>query len=81
MQTLFSLFKRKSGIFYMKNKLTGQHKTLRTRDRAEAQKLVQAHNDTVNQPHFNLALARIYIAGTDPKFSSRTWQDVMDHMV
>jgi len=55
MHTHFSLFKRKTGIFYMQNKIAGQHKTLRTRDRTEAQKLVQAHNDTANQPIFNLA--------------------------
>lgn len=81
MQTQFALFKRNTGIFYMRNKLTGQQKSLKTRDRAEAQKLVQAHNDTANQPIFNLALARVYMAGTDPKLLTRTWQDVMDHIV
>jgi integrase len=81
MKTQFSLFKRKSGFFYMKIKATGQQKTLATRNRAEAQKLVQAYNDAANQPMFNRCLARVYLAGSDPKILTRTWQDVMDHMV
>jgi integrase len=81
MKTQFTLFKRKSGIFYMKNKLTGQHKSLKTRDRAEAQKLVQAHNDVVNQAYLNLELAKVYLSGSDPQLLQRTWQDVMDQIV
>ena len=54
MKTQFTLFKRKSGIFYVKDKTTGKHKSLRTKNHAEAQKLVQAHNDAVNQAIFNL---------------------------
>lgn len=30
---------------------------------------------------FNLALARVYMAGSDPELLTRTWQDVMDHIV
>ncbi|MGN6555915.1 MAG: hypothetical protein ACTHLW_19580, partial [Verrucomicrobiota bacterium] len=45
------------------------------------QKLTQAHNDAVNQSLFNLALARVYMAGTDPKLHTRTWQDVMENIV
>jgi hypothetical protein len=33
------------------------------------------------QPHFNLALARVYTNGADPKLGARTWQEVMEHIV
>ncbi len=36
---------------------------------------------TERQPHFNLALARVYINGADPKLATRTWQEVMEHIV
>lgn len=65
----------------MHDRSTRVQKSLRTRDREEAEKLVQAYNDTVNQPIFNLALARVYLAGSDPALLTRTWQDVMDHIV
>jgi hypothetical protein len=47
----------------------------------EAKRLLQAQNDAQSQPHFNLALARVYINGADPKLGTRTWQEVMEHIV
>jgi integrase len=81
MKQQFGLIQRPWGVYYLKNKTTGEQTTLKTRDKAEAQRLLQAHNDAESQPHFNLALARVYINGADPKLGTRTWQDVMDHIV
>ena len=81
MKNQYRFFRRKTGIYYLIDNKTGKHKTLKTRDKAEAQKLTQAYNDAVNQSVFNIALARVYLAGSDPKLSSRTWQAVMDHLV
>ena len=69
------------GLFYLKNKITGEQTSLKTRDKEEAQRLLQAENDAQSQPHFNLALARLYINGADPKLGTRTWQEVMEHIV
>jgi integrase len=73
--------KNKNGYYYLLNKETRRRKSLKTKNHAEAMKLTQAYNDAANQPIFNLALARVYLAGTDPKMMSRTWQDVMNHIV
>jgi hypothetical protein len=81
MKIQFRFFKRNTGIFYLVDTATGKHKSLKTRNRAEAQKLTQAYNDTVNQALFNLSLAKVYLAGADPHLSTRTWQHVMDHIV
>jgi integrase len=81
MKELFGLVRRPWGVYYIKNKATGEQTSLKTSDKAEAQRLVQARNDTENQPHFNLALARVYMNGSDPKLGTRTWQDVMEHIV
>ena len=43
--------------------------------------MLQAHNESEVQPHFNLSLARVYMNGADPKLGSRTWQEVMEHIV
>jgi hypothetical protein len=74
MQQQFGLIQRPWGVYYLKNKLTGEQTSLKTRDRDEAQRLLAAHNDTEAQPHFNLALARVYMNGADPKLGTRTWQ-------
>jgi hypothetical protein len=55
--------------------------TLKTRDKEEALRLLAAHNETESQPHLNLALARVYMNDADPHLATRTWQEVMEHIV
>jgi len=54
MKELFGLIKRPWGVYYIKNKTTGEQTSLKTKDKAEAQRLLQARNDSDSQPHFNL---------------------------
>jgi integrase len=81
MKQQFGLIRRPWGVFYIKNKTTGEQISLKTKDKTEALRLLQAQNGAVEQPHFNLALARVYINGADPKLGTRTWQEVMEHIV
>jgi integrase len=80
MKQQFGLIRRPWGVFYLKNKTTGEQTSLKTKDKTEALRLLQAQNGAVEQPHFNLALARVYINGADPKLGTRTWQEVMEHI-
>jgi integrase len=81
MKLQFGLIQRPWGVFYLKNKVTGEQTSLKTRDRDEAERLLQAYNESERQPHLNLALARVYINGADPKPITRTWQEVMENIV
>jgi integrase len=81
MKKLFGLIQRPWGVYYLKNKITGEQTSLKTSDKDEAQRLLQARNDAQSQPHFNLALARVYMNGSDPKLGTRTWQEVMEHII
>ncbi len=81
MKQQFGLVRRPWGVFYLKNKTTGEHTSLKTKNKAEALRLLRAQNDAQNQPQLNLALARVYINGGDPKLATRTWQEVMEHIV
>jgi len=38
-------------------------------------------NETERQPSISLGLARVYLNATDPKLATRTWQEVMEHLV
>lgn len=78
MKQAFGLFWRPWGVIYLKNKISGEQKSLKTSDRSEAQRILQAYNKSKCQPHFNLALARVYLNGADPKLGTRTWQEVME---
>jgi hypothetical protein len=57
MKTKYTLFRR-GGIYYSQDSATGQQKSLRTRDEAEAVSLLNAHNEAQRQPVLNLHLAR-----------------------
>jgi hypothetical protein len=81
MKQAFGLVRRLWGVFYLKHKITGQQTSLKTSDRFEAQRILQAHNESECQPHFNLSLARVYLNGADPKLATRTWREVMEDIV
>jgi integrase len=81
MKQAYGLVQRPWGVFYLKNKVTGQQTSLKTSDKNEAQRILQAHNESEIQPHFNLSLARVYMNGADPKLGTRTWQEVMENIV
>jgi hypothetical protein len=81
MKQAFGLVRRPWGVFYLKHKITGEQKSLKTCDKHEAQRILQAHNESECQPHFNLSLARVYLNGADPKLATRTWQEVMENIV
>jgi hypothetical protein len=79
MKTKYTLFRR-NGIYYSQDSATGQQKSLRTRDEADALKLLNARNEAHRQPVLNLHLARAYLTASDPAFVARTWQTVMEQL-
>ena len=81
MRQTFGLVRRPWGVFYLKNKITGEQESLKTSDKLKAQCILQAHNESECQPHFNLSLARVCLNGADPKLTTRTWQEVMENIV
>jgi hypothetical protein len=81
MKQRYGLIRRPWGVYYIKDKVTGAQTTLKTDDKAEAQRLLNAKNEAETQPALNLSLARVYLNGADPKLGTRTWQEVMEHIV
>jgi integrase len=74
-------FKRSWGMWYVFDTVTGNSVSLKTRVRIEADKKVAAMNETERVPSISLGLARVYLNATDPKLATRTWQEVMEHIV
>ena len=74
-------FKRSWGMWYAFDNVTGNSVSLKTRVKAEAEQKVAAMNETERQPSINLGLAKVYLNATDPKLATRTWQEVMEHIV
>jgi len=79
-QLKYRLYRRRNGVFYCQENDSKKQKTLRTSDKREAERLLNAMNESRREPTLNLNLARAYLAAHDPKMAARTWQAVMDEM-
>ena len=81
MKQTFGLVRRPWGVFYAKNKATGEQKTLKTKNKTEATRLLVAMNEAGQQAAMNLSLAKVYLRHSDPLVASRTWQTVIDEII
>src|SRR6266446_3492672 len=79
-QLKYRLYRRRNGVFYWQENTSKKQGTLRTTDRREAERVLNAMNESHREPTLNLNLARAYLAAHDPKMAQRTWQAVMDEM-
>lgn len=79
MKNQFILFQR-SGVYYCEDTASGKQSSLRTRDKDEALRLLNARNEATRQPAMNLQIAQVYLQHGDPALTARTWQHVMDQM-
>jgi hypothetical protein len=79
MKQAFRMFKR-NGVFYVCCNATGVQTSLRTKDKAEARRLLEARNQTRQPAALNLELGRVYLKAADPRIADRTWQTAMDEL-
>jgi hypothetical protein len=79
-QLKYRIYRRRNGVFYWQDNNSKKQGTLRTNDKREAERLLNAMNESHRQPTINLNLARAYLAAHDSKMAQRTWQAVMDEM-
>ena len=81
MKLRYRLFLRRKSVFYAFDNSTKTFTSLKTRDRAEANRLLTAMNEAGQQPAMNLSLARVYLRHSDPLVATRTWQHVLDQII
>jgi len=77
MKKTYRMFRR-GRTYYCQHNGTGKQESLGTKDKAQADKLLQAKNQAIEQPMLNMQLARVYASASDPRAATRTWKDVMD---
>lgn len=71
----------RGGMFYYEDTETGIRKSLCTKDEEEAERLVQAKNEALKNPHINRKIGMAYLSAVDPKLVTRTWSDVMEDII
>jgi hypothetical protein len=75
MKERYRLFLRRKSVYYAFDTHTKNYESLKTKDKAEAERLLLALNEAGKQPAMNLSLARVYLKHSDPMVAQRTWQN------
>jgi integrase len=65
----------------LENVGTGKQKSLRTRDKKEALRVLNAQHEAQENPSINVQIARAYLHVADPAYNTRTWTNVFGHIV
>lgn len=81
MKERYRLFLRRKSVYYAFDNTTKTFQSLKTKEPAEATRLLMALNEAGKQPALNLGLACVYLKHSDPMVSQRTWQHVLDEIV
>ena len=77
MKKRFWLYKRGS-VYYIQDSLTGKQQSLETKSQLDAERLLHAKLESVQQPILNLQLGKAYLSAYDPQMPERTWGMVME---
>lgn len=80
MKTRYRPFVRRKSIYYAFDNTDKTFTSLKTKNKAEAARILVAMNEAGQQPAMNLSLARVYLHHSDPMVSVRTWQHVLDEI-
>jgi hypothetical protein len=81
MKNRYGMYRRRNGWFYTQDRFTRQQKSLRTKDRREAELLVSAQNEAGRFSAMNLMIARAYLTPSHPTYILRTWREVIDTLL
>jgi len=81
MKLRYRLFRKKSGIFFLEDRVNGRQESLKTRDRTAADRILHARNEAHQQPAINLQIARAYLMASDPMVAQRRWQHVVEAII
>src|SRR6185437_2332131 len=75
------LFKRTNGHYFCEDRVSHAQHSLRTNDKAEATRLLNARNEAQKTPGFALHIAKTYLAAADPAVAKRTWRYAADELI
>ena len=81
MKLRYRLFLRRKSVYYAFDDTTKTFTSLKTKDKAEANRLLMAINEARRHPAMNLSLARVYLRHSDPLVTTRTWQNVLEEII
>jgi integrase len=76
MKLRYRLFLRRKSVYYAFDDTTKTFTSLKTKDKAEANRLLMAMNEAGKQAAMNLSLARVYLGASQGDITSLKGEDV-----
>ncbi len=72
----------RGGMCYCMDTQTGLRKSLDTKARTEAERLIRHKNEAmVATPHINRKIGLVYLSDSDSEMGKRTWETVMEDII
>src|SRR5450755_3311002 len=83
MKTRYRLTRRgiRGNKFYCVDTTTGKRTSLGIANEDDARQIIEAKNNSERQPVLNLQIAKAYLAGSDNRMTTRTWQDAIEALI
>jgi integrase len=81
MKSRFRIFRRNNGIYFCEDRQTGLQQSLRTKDKSEAIRLLNAKNEAQEDPGLALHIAKAYLSAADPALGKRTWRFAVGELI
>src|SRR5580700_5685446 len=66
--------RKKGGLYYIHDDVTGKQDSLHTTDHATELRLFHSRGEAEQQPAVNLQIDRAYLAASDPQIATRNWR-------
>jgi hypothetical protein len=80
MTNRYRIFRRGGSTYYIHDSKTGKQKSLSTKSRKEALRVLHAHEESRQEPNIARQIARAYLHAADPGYAMRTWKTVAEQI-
>ncbi len=80
MANRYRIFRRGGTTYYLHDSQTGKQRSLSTRSRQDALRVLHAHEEGRREPNIARQIARAYLHAADPGYAVRTWKAVAEQI-
>ena len=81
MKFKYRLFRRQNGMYFWEDRENRQQGSLRTKEKTQAVRLLNAKNESHENSFLNRQIARTYLAVTDPEIVKRSWRYTLTELI
>jgi hypothetical protein len=81
MKFKYRLFRRQNGMCFWEDRENRQQGSLHTKEKTQAVRLLNAKNESLENPFLNRQIARTYLTVVDPEIVKRDWRYCLTELI